>query len=63
MSWRDRRAKKPGSSEERSEPGDLRGALALYRADRLRPFKLYKRLTGPRQAWWGVLPGDGRRHR
>lgn len=61
MSWRERLARKPASpGEETTEPGDLRSALALYREGRLRPFRLYKRLTGPRQAWWEYCQATAR---
>ena len=57
MSWRERLAKRPSSSGEAPEPGDLKHAVSLYLTGRLRPFELYRRLSGPRQEWWGYCQG------
>jgi WD40 repeat protein len=57
MSWRDRLAKRPSSSPETSEPGNLKNVMGLYLAGRLQPFRLYKQLNGPRQEWWKYCLG------
>jgi WD40 repeat protein len=60
MSRGDQPEGKGASGAEVPWPGDLREALALYQAGQLPAFKLYKRLTGPRPAWWGYCEGAAR---